>query len=258
MVGPDRVGHAAERLSSLPLHHPAAPACWLDATTAVSAYGSWAIVDVRSPLTLARSRIPGSLQIAAHAVKRKPFLRDRSVLLVGDGPADRQLLATCEELREEGFGDVRILNGGLHAWKRAGGKLDGALAERIPRIRAAKVAEAFDPKWCMVFLVDGDASNRLATYNPATIASGSLDEETLEKLIERSTPEGARKAGIEPTVIVAASSAEYRRLDHVLAASQRNVFFVDGGIPALAEQTRVQQVMLRKPDHVLQRPRSCQ
>ncbi|RJQ79494.1 MAG: rhodanese-like domain-containing protein [Desulfobacteraceae bacterium] len=82
------------------------------------------LVDVRLPGEYEKYRIHGSLNIALHAIKTKPFLKTKPVVLVNEGFSLSQMTATCDELHQAGF-KAAILAGGLLAWKEKGGQLIG-------------------------------------------------------------------------------------------------------------------------------------
>jgi rhodanese-related sulfurtransferase len=85
-------------------------------------------VDIRPAQDFARVHIPGSLNIPLFAVKAKPFLRGRRVVLVDQGHGRTELEQECAVLRGRGFESVAILRGGLAAWVRQGGALTGSPA----------------------------------------------------------------------------------------------------------------------------------
>ena len=82
-------------------------------------------VDVRRPEVYARAHISGSLQMPLYAVKTKTFLRERPVVLMDEGFGSRVLEKETRFLREQGFSGLSIWYGGLNAWQRLGGSLDG-------------------------------------------------------------------------------------------------------------------------------------
>lgn len=82
------------------------------------------LIDVRLPAEFEQCSIPGSLNIAPHAIKAKSFLKSKPIVLVNEGFALGQLAATCEILNQAGF-KAAMLAGGLLAWKEKGGTLIG-------------------------------------------------------------------------------------------------------------------------------------
>jgi rhodanese-related sulfurtransferase len=84
------------------------------------------LVDVRSNQDFERLHIPGAVNIPLHAVKTKTYLKSAPLVLVNEGFRYAALEDECRRLVKRGF-KVSILDGGLPAWKRKGGRLVGDL-----------------------------------------------------------------------------------------------------------------------------------
>jgi len=84
------------------------------------------LVDVRSIQDFERLHIPGAVNIPLHAVKTKNYLKSAPLVLVNEGIRYSELEDECRRLVKRGF-KVSILDGGLPAWKRKGGRLVGDL-----------------------------------------------------------------------------------------------------------------------------------
>lgn len=82
------------------------------------------LVDIRSPEEFERLRIPGSINVALHALKTKAFLKAQPFVLVNAGFQWGNLEDECRRLRKIGF-KPSILVGGLVAWRNQDGPLEG-------------------------------------------------------------------------------------------------------------------------------------
>ena len=82
------------------------------------------LIDVRPKAHFEQYRIAGALNIALHAIKTKPFLKAKPIVLVNNGYILSPLARTCQALNQAGFG-ATIMSGGLVAWKAKGGRLIG-------------------------------------------------------------------------------------------------------------------------------------
>lgn len=96
-----------------------------------------ALIDVRSSEDFARERIPKArnMTIAEFAT---PSIRDAKapgelaiagkdeVLIYANDPGSAVPRAMAKRLMRMGYDDVYVLQGGLLAWKRAGGVVEGA------------------------------------------------------------------------------------------------------------------------------------
>lgn len=76
------------------------------------ALSEWTWVDVRRPDLAEADAQAGALRLSPELLRSKAFLKTRRVLLVGDGHAQAALLSQCRRLKDEGFKQVRVLNGG--------------------------------------------------------------------------------------------------------------------------------------------------
>jgi rhodanese-related sulfurtransferase len=78
------------------------------------------LVDIRSAKEIARIRIPEALTIDRSALMSRQFLRQQSLLLVGEDAEDQSLTAFSQQLRDGGFRDVAVLRNGIRGWLAAG------------------------------------------------------------------------------------------------------------------------------------------
>ena len=143
-----------------------------------------AILDVRSGDEYDAVHIPGSLHVPLYAIQTKNYLRDRSLLLVDGYGLTSSLEEKCRQLRAMGFKSVRILYGGLSAWKRVGGPLQGhprAIAE-LDSIDAALFYSARQYDDCMVI----DASTNASKVSPWLIP-GAMPQTNLANVVASSS-----------------------------------------------------------------------
>lgn len=89
------------------------------------------VIDVREPGDFVQGHLPGSLNVPGRLVRTKNFLRAQELVLVDNGADRAALLQLRAELQEAGFAKVAVLAGGLNAWRRSGGKLEGASEELV-------------------------------------------------------------------------------------------------------------------------------
>ncbi|MFZ2313994.1 MAG: rhodanese-like domain-containing protein, partial [Methylobacter sp.] len=78
------------------------------------------LVDTRSAMDFAEFHIEGAMNISATELRSKSFLRDKSVVLIGNGKAERELYIECRRLKSTGFRRVNVLRGGMPAWLASG------------------------------------------------------------------------------------------------------------------------------------------
>lgn len=83
------------------------------------------VVDLRSAEKFDKARLPRSLNLQPFALKSHKEWKSRTLVLVDEGHAPAELMAQVAALRTAGFGDVRALEGGIAAWVRQGGSVEG-------------------------------------------------------------------------------------------------------------------------------------
>ncbi|WP_398492816.1 rhodanese-like domain-containing protein [Variovorax sp.] len=91
------------------------------------------VIDTRHEAEFTQFHIVNAMRIDAQSIRLKPYLRDRPLLLVGDGKSDRELYGVCGRLRAQGFKSVQVLMGGMA----------GYLAKELP-VAGRSVPDAFE------------------------------------------------------------------------------------------------------------------
>lgn len=82
------------------------------------------LVDIRAQQAFDTLRIPGSLNMPLYAVKTKPFLKAKPLILINEGYAAKLLEQECRELNQNGF-NASCLQGGLNEWHINKGPIEG-------------------------------------------------------------------------------------------------------------------------------------
>ncbi|MCB1770508.1 MAG: hypothetical protein KDJ31_12540 [Candidatus Competibacteraceae bacterium] len=87
------------------------------------------LIDVRASAAFEQYHISGALNIPAYAIKTKPFLKNKPLILIDAGYRSHTLDTLCQTLRQQNY-TVAILDGGLNAWRHQVAPLTGdALAQ---------------------------------------------------------------------------------------------------------------------------------
>jgi len=194
------------------------------------------LIDIRLPAEFEQYRIPGSLNIAPHAVKAKAFLKSKPIVLVNEGFALSQLAAACDALNQAGFKPT-ILAGGLLAWKEKGGPLIGD-PFAIQRLSVATPQLFAQEAGCVHHLI----INASDPKGPA--GSAHLPSAKTMRLMDN--PKGAaqlrallKSKSSDPflTLLISAGNGrENDRIQRQLAkAGIRQVYFLQGGWEAYTQ-----------------------
>lgn len=122
-TGPGPADSSSADTTRTQLH---AAGCYLPASAVVKEHlrGGLTLVDIRGAEAFDTLHVPGSLNIDASAIKVKGYLMARRLILIDAGHSYTLTDRACVELTERGF-DVHAVAGGLAAWRRHGGSLEG-------------------------------------------------------------------------------------------------------------------------------------
>jgi rhodanese-related sulfurtransferase len=204
------------------------------------------LVDVRRPAEYAKYHIPGSLNIPLFALKAKPFLKSKPVILVNDGFAASRLAAACKRLNRAGF-KAAVLPGGLLAWKEKGGRLIGdpfAMQQmnRVPPAIFMQESRSGD-----YLLIDASKEK-----NPPV--AGAMRQAVHLPLLEKQGPAKLkkliRKNSADPFRAILICTRDGRSDDliqrRLAEAGIRRVFFLQGGRQAYEKQLKYLSLS-RKP-----------
>jgi len=183
------------------------------------------LVDIRRPVEFRAVRIPDSLNVPLYFIKTKAFLKHNYVVLVDGGYPDRQTDAACRELNANGY-TVSILSGGLLAWQRGGGQLNGDLffLERYKHISALEFYREKDRKDQIVI----DVSER---QDPQV--KRLLPEARYLPFPRQLTPGALRAAAAEKKLVFIFNDTGegYELIEKVMAKTNlENVFYLERGL----------------------------
>jgi len=119
------------------------------------------LVDVRPQARFVLGHLPGSLNLPLHDLRARSHLQRRPVVLIDEGDDSPVLLGEAQALMARGMTNLRVLDGGLRAWRQSGGGLDGVQtsSSRIFELEAADVAATQgDPSWLWVWVGEANGA----------------------------------------------------------------------------------------------------
>jgi rhodanese-related sulfurtransferase len=82
------------------------------------------LVDIRHKAQFNKFKIPGSINLSLSFIKTKQFLKTKPIALIYKGFGYYEIEKEVKNLNKKGF-DIKILQGGLAAWKHRGGSIVG-------------------------------------------------------------------------------------------------------------------------------------
>lgn len=187
---------------------------------------TYTLVDVRLAEAFDAAHVPGALNIPRSAVRMKNFLRETPVVLVDDGWGDPVLEDECVRLRKAGFASVHILHGGVNAWFKAGGALEGreAAAPAVDKLdgQSFLAARGYDD-WIIV-AADEDEWPNMREQLPECVrlSCRAGEEEAFSKEIAKRVKQLDKPARV---LVLTRAGQDYPRLDQVLHGRVDAVFF---------------------------------
>lgn len=84
-----------------------------------------AVIDAGNEAEFSQFHISNAMRLDAASLRTRGHLRNKAILLVGDGKADRRLYEVCSELRSRGFRSVQVMAGGMTAYLAQGLPVNG-------------------------------------------------------------------------------------------------------------------------------------
>jgi len=220
--------------------------CYISSESASEHFSSKTafLIDLRDAQAFQAYRISGSLNIPAHTLKTKNFLKSRQLILVNEGYNDNRLEMLCLNLREAGFSKVSIMAGGLNQWQKHIAPLQGdLLAQRnLNQITPAQFFQVRDYEhWLVVNISPLDDKQRVSSdvLNLSISDKGPVFVNSLIAAVEER---------VSPYIlIVSARGEDYLKVQARLDESdlKNPVFYLQGGRYAYQQFIEQQAVMFR-------------
>lgn len=232
----------------------------LSTTDSLRAKTDFSFVDVRSSDEFDQYHIAGSINIPSHLLKTKEFLKKTHAVLLDDGRNTIELEKTCHELRQKGFEQISVLDGGLFAWNASKRPLEGdSLA--ISKLNLMTADELFEIRSVDGLLVlditTAGAGKDLRTLLPKKITSipyRAKGGSTLK--ISNFIHETRKKNPQKKLLLIADGNEVYAQIDVKIkpAGAANGVLRLDGGIKAYKDHV-TKQIALWHQEDIQNQPR---
>jgi rhodanese-related sulfurtransferase len=191
------------------------------------------LIDIRRPQDFKRLRIPASINIPLHFIKSKTFLKPTPVVLVHEGFGYSRLISECRRLKALGF-KISILDGGLPAWHRKGGRLVGdllALNEMLDISPRQFLPESNYRNLLLIDVSPNRAAESIRTlphavHLPDLMHSASL-QKSMRQMIE------ARRSRLFQSILVFNNTGEnYAAIKLMMERKGIDAFYLQDGLSA--------------------------
>ena len=194
------------------------------------------LIDVRSSDDFTRCSIPGSINVPLYLIKTKARLRKKDIVLLNEGHSYHRLARELKKLKTMKFSSARILRGGLVAWSKIGGTINGNLFE-MKQMNKVSPREFFpdrDYEEIEVFQIHKRSNELGKKVLPQAMGLPEMTSvQGEEKLAQTLSALISRKKNKLLYVVIATTDDANQRLENALQrAIDEPVFFLDGGTKA--------------------------
>ncbi len=202
-----------------------------------------AVIDVRLNSLFQDYHIAGALSLSYADLHSKPHWRDKAVVLVGDGKAERELYVECGRLKTLGYKNVSVLRGGMPFWLSNGQSVAGRAptASQLTHLAPAEFwAESRNQDNLVVIGKERDASQ---AQLPLAVPLPNTSGEAIKAVIERRRKE-LKSAPLSAVILVAKSGISDQELHQAQQAILPVPLLVYADTDAaLAHQITVEKAM---------------
>ncbi len=205
------------------------------------------IVDTRMASEFDKYRIPGSLNMPAHVVKTKSFLKSQAFVLVDAGHTTAELENVCLDLRRNGYSKASVLQGGLSLWKERGGVLEGdkIAARALNIVHPAEFIQEQPAKTWLVIDVSGRKNQDVKKSFPGVISvPWSANHKNDKALLA-----AMNSAGDKRILVIDESGDSYEGIEGLPGMQQKDVLYLEGGFRVYLKYQREQIAMWKQRDN---------
>lgn len=165
--------------------------------------GQVTVVDTRTSLEHAQFHINSALNMPTAEVIYKTQLRNKPIVLVGNGKLDRELYSTCTDLKAKGFNSVKVLQGGMPAWVASGQSVIGN-APSAQQLRRLESSDLFaESQFAANLLVVTPSEAPLQSQFGLAVAAAQDTPDALKQLLDRRRLES--KGAVNNAVVLVTS-----------------------------------------------------
>jgi rhodanese-related sulfurtransferase len=221
------------------------------------------LIDIRTAKDVERLRIPDALAIDRSALLSRQFLKQQSLLLIGEDGDDQGTALLAQQMKSEGFQQVAVSRHGMRGWLAAHPSIPAApgASEALTRLSALQFHDwQTHPQVKLIWL--GSAKNIPAGLKVAGViesVSGSKPasrESSFRRLLAKHLTSATALIVLLPEDNEPAQMLETSRwlTDKVVAESGYRVAVVAEGWQGYQRFLSQQQAIVAQKDMSLQRP----
>lgn len=186
------------------------------------------LIDLRSSAEYLAWHAPNSMNLTVTEVLTKSYLRDKLVVLMGNGKLEAESHHACMRLRQGGFGRVFVVRGGILGWMQHGYATQGnaPMLSNTFKITSGELWAASQFVENRIFL-DVDRSS-MRTLLPSATVLGADAIDALRSAANRKADKRKNTPVMGLILVTSAEITENRIRDLQQAALPHNLLFYAG------------------------------
>lgn len=230
--------------------------CFISAADAYVKYkAGWLLVDVRKRLEFDAFRVPQAINLPAHTIVSRSFLKNKKVLLMGDGLDTDEISLACSKMKQAGFTSVFAVWGGVVAWAQSGLPLEGNILQgtRLASISMDQFYKTQNSDYWSLIELSVDKKTELSTFFP-NIQVLEKEQSIYDVANEMSMRNGQSKKAI---LLIDEEGRSYSKYLRGSYKSKVPIFVLDGGLKAYRKYLKQQQRQKAFALHRQERKATC-
>ncbi len=225
-----------------------------DLLARVSAGDPVVALDVRDAGVFQAGHLAGSLNLPPHELRASAAARTGHAVVYAGGHEGARLLRRVDQLREAGV-EVKVLLGGIQAWCRAGGAVEGTCDGADLVSAGDAFAEAREPDRALLVALktdDPELDARAALAQRLHPGARVIPYATVPELTAAAT-DLANEPGMRLLTVADADGSSYGELRAALGpAVDAHLYYLEGGLAALEHVVDRQTAMWNRKSIVSQ------
>lgn len=177
------------------------------------------LIDVRNATDYAAFHIDGTLNATVSELRTKRFLRGKTVVLIGDGKAEREVYAACARLMAHGFKQVKVVRGGLPSWLSSGLAVLGRAPHAAQLARLAPAELWTESRFEANLVLVPRSRETIQRHLPSAVPIPDESPAAIRAAVERRR-EKSKDTSLAAVVLVTAAGADNEHLLRLRQAIQ--------------------------------------
>lgn len=192
-------------------------------------------LDVRPPAAFERGRLKGSINLKLHELRASAAARTGHAVIISGGHEGDRLLRRVDQLREAGV-EVRVLLGGMQAWCRASGAVEGRCegADVISAVDTFSEAREPDRAVLVALRADDPTLDERAALASKLIPGARVVPYDTPADLTAAARDLANEPGMRLLTVTDADGSGYADIRAALGQTvDAHLYYLEGGLSAL-------------------------